>query len=147
MTMLNTAAVEGPPAEEGRPGRKKLLRIVLVLVVALAAGGWWFMQRSAAADQPPQPGAVLQLEAIQVNLADAHYLRIGIALQATADASAELDGSKALDETIDLFSGQDMHRLASKAYRNKMKDELVQRLEKAYDGQVIGVYFTDFVTQ
>jgi len=63
------------------------------------------------------------------------------------DAGEELDGSAALDETIDLFSGQAMEDLARRAYREKLKKELEHRLDEAYDGEVIGVYFTDFVTQ
>ena len=40
---------------------------------------------------------MVKLDAIQINLADDHYLKVGIALQASKDAGEELDGSKALD--------------------------------------------------
>ena len=130
-----------PAAEqEGKKGGKKKLLLVGVLVVALlAGGGWWFMIRPASAAEKPH--------AIQVNLAGGHYLRIGIALQASKGAPTDLDGSKALDATIELFSGQSMSRLAAKSYRDQVKKKLEHTLDTAYDGEVIGVYFTDFVTQ
>ena len=42
---------------------------------------------------------------------------------------------------------QTVAKLARPAYRTKMKKELEQHLDKAYEGDVMGVYFTDFVTQ
>jgi flagellar protein FliL len=135
------------PQTEQKGSRKKLL-LVVVLVLAIAAGGyWWFMLRPAAAEKEPEPGEVLQLEAIQVNLTEGHYLRIGIALQATTDVKEELDGSKALDATIELFSGRTVEDLADRPYRTRLKEKLVHELEEEYHGEVMGVYFTDFVTQ
>ena len=69
------------------------------------------------------------LEPIQINLADGHYLRIGIALQLTADAH-EADGSKALDATIDLFSGQSTTPTCrSRGSASELKEELAQKLD------------------
>ncbi len=148
MTMLDASAqtAEIDLEEAPRRSRKKLLVVVLVLLLAAGAAGWWFVLRPSP-DAPPEPGAVLKLDPIQVNLAQGHYLRVGIALQASKDAAADLDGSKALDTTIGLFSGQDMDRLTRTPYRNKLKRTLEHRLGQEYDGEVIGVYFTDFVTQ
>ena len=147
MTMLDAAAHTAEiDLEEAPRSRKKLLLVVLVLVVALAGAGYWFFLRPPA-DAPPEPGAVLKLDAIQVNLAQGHYLRVGIALQTKKGAPTDLDGSEALDATIGLFSGQDMDRLEQTSYRNKLKRTLEHRLDQEYDGEVIGVYFTDFVTQ
>ncbi len=135
---------EEVPAARGKKG--KILVVLLVLVVAGVAT-WWFMLRPASADEAPHPGDVVKLDAIQVNLADGHYLRIGVALQATDEVKKEIEGSKALDATIELFTGQSMDRLAQKPYREGLRTKLVHRLEKAYEGDVMGVYFTDFVTQ
>jgi flagellar FliL protein len=144
--MVDAAAA--PAVTEPAKGGKKKLMIIGMLVVALLAGGYyWFMVRPAGAHKAPEPGAVIKLDAIQVNLADGHYLRIGIALQASKSAGTDLDGSKALDATISLFSGKNMSQLTSTSYRDKLKDQLEHNLDKAYDGEVIGVYFTDFVTQ
>ncbi|MGN6576157.1 MAG: flagellar basal body-associated FliL family protein [Nocardioides sp.] len=135
---------EEAPAGRGKKG--KVLVVLLVLVLA-GVGAWWFMLRPASAEEAPHPGAVVKLDAIQVNLADGHYLRIGVALQATDEVKEELEGSKALDATIELFTGQDMDRLAQRPYREGLRKKLVHRLEEAYEGEVMGVYFTDFVTQ
>ena len=133
------------PAKKG--GKKKLILIVVVLLLAGGAGYWFFMKPASGAEKAPEPGVVVKLDAIQINLADDHYLKVGIALQASKDAGEELDGSKALDETIDLFSGQSMEDLARRSFRDKMKKNLEHRLDEAYEGEVIGVYFTDFVSQ
>jgi flagellar FliL protein len=138
---------EGLDEDEPGGGKKKLV-IILVLVVALAGAGYWFfLKPSGGAEKAPEPGAVVKLDAIQINLADGHYLKVGIALQASKAAGEELDGSKALDQTIELFSGQSQEDLAKRAFREKMKSTLEHRLDEAYEGEVIGVYFTDFVSQ
>jgi flagellar protein FliL len=133
-------------AEAGGGGKKKLILVVVVLAIVAGAGYWFFLKPSGP-PKPPEPGAVVKLDAIQINLADDHYLKVGIALQASKKAGEELDGSKALDQTIDLFSGQDMQDLSKAAYRDTMKKKLEERLDEAYEGEVIGVYFTDFVSQ
>jgi flagellar FliL protein len=142
-TVMEPTAEEAP---ETRGKKGKILVVLLVLVLAGAAT-WWFMLRPAAAEEAPHPGAVVKLDAIQVNLAGGHYLRIGVALQATDEVKEELEGSKALDATIELFTGQSMDRLAQKPYREGLKKKLEHRLEEVYEGEVMGVYFTDFVTQ
>lgn len=131
----------------GKRSRKRLLVAVVVVLALAAAAWWWFMVRPAQADEPPEPGEVVKLEAIQINLAGGHYLRVGIALQGTKDAAEELEGSKALDATIELFSGRTVQDLAQKPYRTKLKKKLLHQLEERYEGEVIEVYFTDFVTQ
>ena len=146
MSTVTTAPAAAEVEEAtGGGGKKKVLVGLLVLALG-AAAAWWFLLRPAGAEEAPKPGEVVKLDAIQVNLAGNHYLRVGIALQATEGAE-EVEGSKALDATIELFTGQDMAALARKPYREQLKHKLEQRLEEAYDGEVMGVYFTDFVTQ
>ena len=135
-----------PEADEAAPRSKKPLAIVLVVVLALAAAAWWFMIRPAGADEAPKPGEVLQLEPIQVNLQGGHYLKIGIALQAVEGAE-HVEGSKALDATIEMFSGRNVADLADTKRRARLKEQLVEELEHRYHGEVMEVYFTDFVTQ
>ena len=95
----------------------------------------------------PEPGEVLVLDPVQINLEGGHYLRIGIALQMTNNVAHAPDGSKALDATIDLFSGLDMADLGKAKERHHLKEELLEHLEHEYHGDVMGVYFTEFVTQ
>ncbi|MCF6378229.1 flagellar basal body-associated FliL family protein [Nocardioides KLBMP 9356] len=145
---MSTATLEKPAAGAdevpAKGGKKKLVLIVVVLLVAGAAGWFFFLKPSGPKE--PEPGEVLTLEPIQVNLADGHYLRIGLALQLTADAK-EADGSEALDATIDLFSGVDQAELMKPGQRQKLKDELTETLDHDYEGAVMEVYFTEFVTQ
>jgi len=145
MSVVDIAAPEAEQAEERR-GRKKLVLVALLVVAVVAAAGYWFLLKPAAPSRP-QPGAVLKLDAIQLNLADGHYLSLGLALQASKGAPTDLDGSKALDAAIELFSGRQMAALSTTSARDHLKAVLVHRLDKLYDGEVIGVYFTDFVTQ
>ncbi len=137
----------GATAEEEAPkkgGKKKL--VVILLVLCLAGGGAWFMLRPQP-PSAPKPGAVITLEPIQINLAAEHYLRIGIAMQMTDKAEAEIDGSKALDATIAEFSGKPIAEVNAPNVRRKLKEELLKELEKRYDDEVLQVYFTEFVTQ
>ena len=142
---LDRPAAAGADAPEPAGGKKKkLIAIALVLVVGGAAA-WWFLLRPSGPAEP-EPGEVMTMEPIQVNLADGHYLRVGIALQLSAEAH-EADGSKALDATIDLFSGVDKADLAKAGQRQELKHQLEEKLHEDYHGDVLEVYFTEFVTQ
>lgn len=145
MSVKETAAQADAEVEDGGRSRKKLLLIALV-VLAAAAAVWWFMIRPAGADEGPKPGEVMQLEPIQINLAGGHYLKVGVALQAVEGAH-EVEGSKALDATIELFSGRSVEELADPEERAKLKTHLLEELDHRYHGEVMEVYFTDFVTQ
>ena len=132
--------------EDAAPKRsKKKLLLVLVAVLVVGAAAWWFVLKPSPPEEP-KPGAMLPLESTQINLADGHYLKIGIALQ-LVEGAAEVDGSKALDATIDLFSGQDVADISKEETRKALKRKLGTELEERYDGDVMGVYFTEFVTQ
>jgi flagellar FliL protein len=148
----STAAGGGEGEEAPAPGgRKKLLLVVVVVIALVAAGAWWFLLRpsggEAAAEPEPVPGDVVALEAISINLADGHYLRVGIALQATADAAHAPEGSQALNLLIDTFTGRSVEELAVTETRAALQEELVHQVEEAYHHEVMDVYFTEFVTQ
>ncbi|GAB2873525.1 flagellar basal body-associated FliL family protein [Nocardioides pacificus] len=131
---------------DAEPRSKKKLLMIVGVVVLVAAAAWWFMLKPSGAEPPPEPGEVVSMEPIQVNLTGGHYLKIGLALQLTTTAH-EADGSKALDAAIDLFSGQDFDKLSNPEYRGELKEKLIKELEHDYHGDVMEVYFTDFVTQ
>lgn len=145
MTVTAVAPATTVAAPEAAPKSRKKLVIMLVAVLAIAGGGYWFLLRPAPAG-PPQPGAVVKLDPIQVNLAAEHYLRVGIALQ-LVEGVEEVDGSKALDAAIEVFSGQAMARVNQPAVREKLKKALEKELGERYEHEVMGVYFTEFVTQ
>lgn len=146
---MSSATLEKPAegtADAGAKGGKKKLLIIIVLVLALGGGGGWFFFLKPSGPTEPVPGEVMTMEPIQINLADGHYLRIGIALQLSAEAH-EADGSKALDATIALFSGVDQAELIKAKQRDELKKELEKELEHVYHGDVLEVFFTEFVTQ
>ncbi|MFN8025641.1 MAG: flagellar basal body-associated FliL family protein [Acidimicrobiia bacterium] len=107
-----------------------------------------------AAEQctPPVAGAALVLDPITVNLADGHYLKLGLALQlaGTADAKVmteEGGGAKALDAAIAQFSSTNYDQLIDPASRDEQKIELAKTVTEEYDGEVLNIYFTEFVMQ
>lgn len=159
----------GPAAEPEQPekgGKKKkpLLIAIVLVVLAGAAGAWYFLmgpgaatdeaadgdaaQVEAPAGRPEgEPGEVLTTEAISINLANGHYLRLGLGLELSATVHGDVSTAKALDAAIALFSGRPMDEVASPEGRAALKDQLAEQLWEIYHGDVLDVYFTDFVTQ
>ena len=90
---------------------------------------------------------MLVVEPISLNLADGHYLRIGVGLQLTADVAEEPDTARALDLVVTTFSGREVAEVTNPEGREALRAELVDRLTEAYEGEVMDVYFTDYVTQ
>lgn len=148
MTVTAVRPKSGAAPDEAAPtgGSKKKLILVAALVGVLGAAGWFFFMRPAGAEAGPEPGEVVALEPIQVNLAGGHYLRVGIALQLTTKAH-EVDGSQALDTLIAVFSGHSMEEVNQPKVRESLREDLVKKLEKRYEEGVMGVYFTEYVTQ
>jgi flagellar FliL protein len=149
MTVTAMPKGEEEQAQDGKKGRRvKLIAFVLVLVVA-AAAGYFLVLAPKKGDTPPKPvaGAVLPLDSQQINLAAGHYLRLGIALQLTDKAGEEVDGSKALDAAITVFSGLPVEDVTRNGGREALKKKLLADLEKRYEDEVMDVYFTEFVTQ
>ena len=136
-------------------GKKKLIMILLIALIALGGGGYggylMFAPKKAEAEPPPVEGVVSVLDAVTINLADGHYLKLKMTLQATSEAAEAPDGSKALDIAIELFSNRKMDELLTAEGREKAKEELTERVVKAYTvekkKEVMEVYFTTFVIQ
>lgn len=145
MPKTATGAEEAAAAPKAKS--KKKLIIILVAVLALGGGGAYMFLKPAPEKKEPVAGEVVALDPIQINLADSHYLRVGIALQLTDAATHGAEGSKALDATIDQFSGVTMAEVQDPKKRREMKKELAKTLDKLYHHEVMEVYFTEFVTQ
>jgi flagellar FliL protein len=150
--MTVTAMPKGEEEAPAKKGKKvKLIAIVLVLVVAAAAAYFLVLAPKGEGEAKPKPGAVLPLDSQQINLAAGHYLRLGIALQMTDKAPAEVDGSKALDAAISVFSGLSVEDVTKPGARDALKKKLLTDLEHRYSEEkvqeVMDVYFTEFVTQ
>jgi flagellar FliL protein len=132
---------------------KKKLIIVVVAVLAIAGGAAYFFlfkgkDSAEAAPPPPERGAVLAIDPVSLNLAEGHYLRLGLSLQLTKDAGEETpDTADALDHAIALFSGHTVAEVSDPATREALKAQLVTELDEAYEGKVMDVYLTNYVTQ
>ncbi len=138
---------------------KKMLMIIILAVVLLGGGGGgaYFMffkgDAAVAAEVAPVKGPVIAIEnTMTINLADAHYLKLGFALQMTEEAGeVEVDVSEAIDLAIDQYTGKKIAELETVKGREASKAELLEKIEKAYNVDdkhlVMGIYFTSFVTQ
>jgi flagellar FliL protein len=107
---------------------------------------------TSKAEAAPKKGAVVTVEnALTINLADAHYLKLGFAIQETTTATEELDVAEAQDIAIEVYTGKTVAELSTEEGRNTAKDEFLKAIEKAYNVEgkhiVMDVYFTSFVTQ
>jgi len=171
---VSTATLEKPDADakggdtkgkgkgKEKSGKSNLVPAI-VLAVGIAVGGY-FMGGSgtpactgkdcaaaeAKAEEKP-PGQIATMDPLSVNLADEHFLKVGVAVQLAegieASEFAKGDISKVKDMLIDLLAGEHMEVLQTPEGRAKIKEELKKRSEKAFEGNVLDVYFTDFVMQ
>ena len=130
-------APEDAPAPDGAAGgtpkrrRRGRLLVVALVVVVLAIGGvaaYLFLLKPGAAEAaepppPPEPvpGDVLTVDPVSVNLADGHYLRLGLALQLTADVAEDPDPSRALDLAIAWYSGRPITEVTDPASRTSSR--------------------------
>jgi len=139
-------ADEAPALAKG--GMKKLLPALVVLVAAAGAAAWFFVFSDGSAEaEEPHPGETVALEPIAVKLAGGGLLKIGVTLQLTEDAAELSDpaGSKALDLVISQFSQAE--RVDVTGARDALKAALEQKVIEAYEGDVMGIYYSEYVTQ
>ena len=166
---MATLAPPAPPTETTDSGaapatkKKSRKRLVLALPVllALAAAGWIFLKPGAPASATEvEPGPVVQLDAITLNLSDGHYLKLGLALQLTKKAAKEaaagqsegsdaplVDGAPALDAAIGVLGDRSYAQLLAKGGRAKAKAAVETVIKRRYEGRVMQVYLTQFVMQ
>lgn len=155
MAKSKKTAAKADDQEAAAPsgGRKKLILIAVPLIAVMA--GWYFLLGPGAGGgaepvaKAPEPGEVLSLEPITMNLADGRLLKVGLALQVVASPSSghEVTGAVALDEAIAYLGGRTYAELVSPAARQAAKDELSKRVAVRYHHDVLEVYFTEFVMQ
>lgn len=146
-----------PAAAPKKKLSKKLLMIIIIAVVVLGGGGAgaYFMLKGDSAEAAPKPvkGAVATMaEALTINLADGHYLKLGFALQATEEAGeTEIDLAEAIDLAIDEYTGKEIAELQAEKGRQEAKEALLTKIEKVYNVDdkhiIMDIYFTQFVTQ
>jgi flagellar FliL protein len=171
--MANDAAAEEGKKGKGKKGKGNLIPAVVV-AVGLVGGAYMMkgggskkgatgttvasgaattttdaMQAPATAKSLAQ---VAKLEDITLNLADGHFLKLGLALQlapkgVVTDYTTGGAAAKALDLAIGVFGTENYAQLVQPGQREQAKAELAKKVVAAYNGQVQGIYLTDFVMQ
>ena len=138
--------------------KKKSNRPKIIAAVVVALLGYKFMLApkptpAKAADAPPKEGAVAPLPDLTLNLmdAEAHYLRVGIALILEAGTTAESmkdELAKASDVAVTDLSQKTYAELHDPVKREEAKKQLSDDVRKAFDNKkVVRVIFTSFVMQ
>jgi flagellar FliL protein len=149
---------EKDTAAETPKKSKKMLMIIVIALVVLGGGGAgaFFVLKgdsAKAAAEEPVKGAVITMDnALTINLAEGHYLKLGFALQATEEAGeVEVDMAEAIDLAIDQYTGMEIAELETTKGREAAKAELLEKIEKVYNVEdkhiIMDIYFTQFVTQ
>jgi flagellar FliL protein len=160
-------------ADAPKAGPKKFAVPVIALVLGafvgpkFLGGGGGAAEAGAATTTTTAPGSVVSLEPITLNLTDGHLLKIGLALQISAEWEAEhAEGAegghggeeatstdpnhgyaRVLDTAITVFGRQTMDDLMDQARREAARTELTVLLEEAFHGEIEGVYLYEFVMQ
>lgn len=135
-------------AASAKKSKKKLVIIVVAAILVLGVGYKMMAPKKAVKPGPPVEGLVVSMDAMTLNLADGHFLKLQMALQEIkGKGGAELDTSKAADLAIREFSGLPMSALATDAAREAKKAELLAKLEVAYPKELMAIYFKGFVMQ
>jgi len=155
MSKDKNAETDGTEVKKG--GKKKLVLLLAVVLLAAAGAAYFFLFTGSAEAEAEEPehGGYVALEPIAVNLAGGGYLKVGITLDITAEAAggghggAAVDGAKAYDQIISTFSQASPADVTGA--REALKEALEQKIVEAYteDGvpMVIGIYYTEYVTQ
>ena len=151
--------------KKAKGGRSNLLPAV-VLAVGIAAGGYFVGGSGAAADPDAsdeaaevvelEPGEVVELDSVTVNLANGRFLRVGVAVLTSSEFES-LDGeprefkpehqSRLRDQLIAMFAGRDVSTLTGAENLDAAKAEMLDRINVVLDGHALEVYLTEFVSQ
>lgn len=148
----------GDDADAKGGGKKKF--VIIAAVLAVGVGGYMYGSGSAPAEVaattttlPPALalGPMVDMPAVNLNLADGHYLRVAVTLALAPEVAAEeaksFNGAVAKDLTVSTLSGRTIEDLATAKGRDEAKEDLAKEIEAAYGEMVVGVFFTDFVTE
>ena len=146
---------------ETKSNKKLIIIIVAAAAVVLIAAGFVLVTmlkpKEPETDPAKEPGAVVTMEeAMTLNLADGKFLKTNLALQLSEQATTELGGeaavegfdvSKARDAAITILGKYKYDQLLVPATKEEAQQALSAEVTKRYDGQVLRVYFTEFVMQ
>ena len=148
MSTKEKSKAEETDGATAKGGRKKLILILLVVLLAAAGAAYFFLFTGSAEAEEPVPGDVLALDPVAVNLAGGGYLKVGLALQLVeggGHGTSGPSGAKATDLVISTFSQAQPEDVTGA--RDALKGALEQKIIEAYHGEVMGIYYTEYVTQ
>lgn len=146
-------------------GGKSNLVPAIVISVGLVVGGYFVGSGGSGGTTEvivtaPEVtlGPLVEIDPITLNLADGHYLRLGVSFQmsdAYEDAAKDeevyvfpsADASKVRDALIGIFGGNDYQTLSRADGRESAREELLTKSNDLLSGNVLAVFFTDFVIQ
>jgi flagellar FliL protein len=160
-----------PKGEGGKKGRGMLQVIVLAAlllggakVLGIGGGGG-----GAAAHEATEPvattttteaaGPVVALDSLTLNIADGHYLKVGLAFEqstekgggghgeAAAGTDPKSEWARALDTAIQVLGARTYQQLVTPDGRAAAKGDLEHQLVETYHGSIKRVFFTEFVLQ
>jgi flagellar FliL protein len=142
---------------DGETKKKSPMMLILLLVVGLVGGVGVSKMMSGgsgpAPEPPPEPGEIATIEAININLADKHFLRISVGAQLTkkvpekGEAWVKVEGPKVADAMIKVFSGQKLEHVQSVEGREELMKELEELVIEHTEKQVMKVYLNEYVSQ
>jgi flagellar FliL protein len=148
---------ETAPAEKKKGGRKKLVVVVVVLVVVGVAAKMTVLKKPAeeaagGTTTTLAGGELVPVEAMSVNLADGHYLKIGVAIELVEGEQAkefEKSGetNKVRDLIISTASTRGTAELSTPEGKAAFKEALDHGASELYEESYHGIYLTDFVMQ
>jgi flagellar FliL protein len=166
---------EGTDEESGeeKKGGGKMMPAAMISI-ALVAAGYFVGGRGGGGtatttvtsvvsvqEEEPEVEHIIDLEPMNVNLADGHYLRIAISIGMAAEEHAEESGgghgaaetetteptAPAADLVLSTFSGKSMTELQTLEGRIHAREALQEGLKEFYGEGVLTVFFTEFVMQ
>jgi flagellar protein FliL len=156
-----TAPAEGEETE-AKGGKKKLFILLAVVLLAGVGAAYFFLfsgsdEAEAEEVELVSSGTFVPLEPVAVNLAGGGYLKIGVSLELTEEGAAAgdghggggADGTKAMDLVISTFSQAQPADVTGA--REALKESLEAKIVEAYTDHgvatVMGIYYTEYVTQ
>jgi flagellar protein FliL len=137
--------------------KKSPMMLIMLLVVGLLGGVGVSKvmggSSGPAVEPPPEAGEIANIEPININLADGHFLRIGVGAQLTkkvpekAEAWVKVEGAKVRDAVIKVFSGKELTVVRSTTGREELVRELDELVSESTEKQVMKVYLAEYVSQ
>jgi len=165
-----TDGAEGADAEaKEKKGKSNLVPAIIVAVGLIGGGKMMGGGNTAAAVDPSatttttlEPGPVVALEPMTMNIEGGLILKVGLALQLHNHGEEEAGGgghgasaeeaeephqgyARVLDIAIEVFGKRSYHDLVGSEGREAAKHEFVEALHHAYPEEIEDVYLTEFV--